>query len=74
MNDSKDFLQSKTTWASILFLAQPVLMSLGINVDTPAVVDIIVNIISGGLFLWGQFSRKSKIGTVAGIKIPEALT
>lgn len=67
----KDFFASKTTWGMIVALFGPVLNQyFGIAPDgQEMLVNAIVEVIGGVLFLWGQFTRKAEITTVAGVKI-----
>lgn len=68
--ETKDFFQSKQTWGAIIFLLTPVLNSLGIDFDAGAVVDVIVSVIGGVVFLWGAFSKDRKpVGSVAGFSV-----
>lgn len=65
----KDFFASKQSWGAIVLLIMPVLHKLGINVDSSALVDTLVQISGGVLFLWGAFSKsRAPVTSVAGIK------
>jgi len=66
---NKDFFASKTTWGALIMLLAPALKTVGIEIDEQGVVDAITTLVGLGVFLWGQFTRKSEINTVAGIKV-----
>jgi len=67
----KDFFASKTTWGMIVALFGPILNQyFGISPEGHgALVDAIVSAIGGVVFVWGQFTRKTEITTVASVKV-----
>lgn len=63
----KDFFQSKQTWGAILYLLGPI---IGVELDVDAMVNTIVEVIAGGIFLWGSFSRnRAPVTSVAGVPV-----
>ena len=68
--NNKDFFQSKTTWGAIVLLMVPVLKMFDIEIaDQQVLVDGIMALIGAGVVIWGQFTRSTKINSVAGIKV-----
>lgn len=66
---NKDFLKSKATWGAIFLLIAPLLQSFGLDINVEKTVETITQLIGGVLFIVGQFTRDSKINTVAGIQV-----
>lgn len=66
---TKDFFQSKSTWGALMVLLAPLFNSIGLEVDTSAVVESITTVIGGIVFIYGQFTRKTEITSIAGLKI-----
>ena len=68
---AKDLLLSKTTWGYLLPIIYIGLNKLGYSTpaDLSPYIDAIVGVVSGIIFLWGQFARKTTINSVAGIQV-----
>lgn len=68
---SKDFFASKATWGAIVMMFGPILsQQFGVGpAGQEAIVDTIVQIIGGVLFIIGQFTRKSEIKSIGTIKV-----
>lgn len=66
----KDFFQSKQTWGAIVYLLAPALQQAGIDIDQEALVEAVMQVVGGALFLWGAFSEKrAPVGSVAGVRV-----
>ncbi len=67
---TKDFLQSKTTWGMLLVALNPILAHYGLQL--PLTDEVITNFMNGAgtaLFIWGQLTRNTTISTVAGVAV-----
>lgn len=67
--ENKDLFQSKATWGAVFLLLNPVLNKFGITIDQEGMVEAASTIVGAALFVWGQLTRKSGIGSVAGVKV-----
>ncbi len=66
----KDFFASKATWGAIILLIAPALAMLDIEItDQQGLVDALTTIIGLAVFVVGQFKRKTKIGSIAGLPV-----
>lgn len=68
---NKDLLSSKSTWGVIIALVLvPLAQQIGVDLgDYDALAQTLAEITGGILFLVGQFTRKTTINSVAGVKI-----
>lgn len=69
MENGKDFFASKVTWGAVVALLAPVLRMLGVEYDAQVLVDALTTVAGGVLIVWGQFSRKKEITSIAGVEV-----
>lgn len=66
---TKDLLQSKTAWGTIIGFAALIAHQLGFDIgDQTGIVNDIVGLIGAALAIYGRVTAVHKITSVAGVK------
>jgi hypothetical protein len=70
--ESKDLLVSKTTIGVLIAVLGPILVHYGLPPEMAGeIVNLGISVVGGLIALYGNLTRSTKIGSVAGIKIGE---